>query len=48
MANHVLEEANEPLSTTQLSEIISKRSKGQIFKLSATAKIANTFNISLD
>jgi len=26
-------EANEPLSTTQISEIISRRSRGQIFKL---------------
>jgi hypothetical protein len=33
-----LAEANEPLSTTQISEIISRRSRGQIFKLSATLK----------
>lgn len=31
-------EANELLSTTQISEIISRRSRGQIFKLSTTLK----------
>ena len=31
-----LSEAKEPLSTTQLSEIISKKSKGEVFRLSAT------------
>ena len=33
-----LSKATEPLSTTQISEIISKKSKGEIFKLSATLK----------
>jgi DNA-binding PadR family transcriptional regulator len=33
-----LAEANEPLSTTQISEIISRQTKGQLFKLSATLK----------
>jgi hypothetical protein len=33
-----LAEAIEPLSTTQISEIISRQSRGQIFKLSATLK----------
>ena len=43
-----LEEANEPLSTTQLSEIISKRSKGQIFKLSATLKDSLEYRLKRD
>jgi hypothetical protein len=32
----VLNEVNEPLTTTQISELISKRSKGEIYKISAT------------
>jgi hypothetical protein len=31
----VLNETNEPLNSTQLSEIIAKRTKGQLFKVSA-------------
>ena len=34
----VLNEANQPLSTTRISEMISKRSKGQIYKISATVR----------
>jgi hypothetical protein len=34
----VLNEAKEPLTTTQLSELISKRSKGEIYKISATLR----------
>ena len=34
----VLNEANEPLTTTQISELISKRSKGEIYKISATLR----------
>src|SRR5215210_7817485 len=34
-----LEESNgEPLNTTQISEIIAMRTKGQIYKISATLK----------
>jgi hypothetical protein len=34
----VLNEAIQPLSTTKISELISKRSKGQIYKISATVR----------
>lgn len=34
----ILNEAKEPLTTTQISELISKRSKGQIYKISATLR----------
>jgi hypothetical protein len=34
----VLNEAKEPLTTTQISELISKRSKGRIYKISATLR----------
>lgn len=34
----VLSNATEPSSTTQISEIISKKSRGEIFKLSSTLK----------
>jgi hypothetical protein len=43
-----LAEANEPLSTTQISEIISRRSKGQIFKLSATLKDSLEYRLKRD
>ena len=33
-----LSEANKPLNTTQISEIISLHTKGQIYKISATLK----------
>ena len=33
-----LSKATQPLSTTQISEIISKKSRGEIFKLSSTLK----------
>jgi DNA-binding PadR family transcriptional regulator len=33
-----LNEANKPLNTTQISEIISLHTKGQIYKISATLK----------
>jgi Predicted transcriptional regulators len=34
----LLNETNEPLNSTQLSEIIAKRTKGQLFKISAALK----------
>jgi hypothetical protein len=34
----VLNEAEEPLTTTQISELISKRSKGEIYRVSATLR----------
>ena len=34
----VLSEAKEPLTTIQISELISKRSKGEIYKVSATLR----------
>ena len=34
----VLNEATQPLSTTRISEMVSKRSKGQIYKISATVR----------
>jgi hypothetical protein len=34
----VLNEAKEPLTTTQISELISKRSRGEIYKISATLR----------
>jgi hypothetical protein len=43
-----LAEANEPLSTTQISELISRRSKGQIFKLSATLKDSLEYRLKRD
>jgi hypothetical protein len=43
-----LAEANEPLSTTQISEIISRQSKGQIFKLSATLKDSLEYRLRRD
>ncbi len=33
-----LSEANEPLTTTQISEIITKQSNGNIYKISSTLK----------
>jgi (p)ppGpp synthase/HD superfamily hydrolase len=33
-----LNEANHPLTTTEISELISRRSKGQIYKISATLR----------
>jgi hypothetical protein len=33
-----LNEARQPLTTTQISELISKRSKGEIYKISATLR----------
>jgi hypothetical protein len=34
----VLNEAKEPLTTTQISELVSKRSRGEIYKISATLR----------
>jgi DNA-binding PadR family transcriptional regulator len=34
----VLNEASEPLNSTQISEIIAQRSKGKVYKVSATLK----------
>ena len=43
-----LAEVNEALSTTQVSEIISRKSKGQIFKLSATLKDSLEYRLRRD
>ena len=43
-----LSEAKEPLSTTQLSEIISKKSKGEVFRLSATLKDSLEYRLKRD
>ena len=40
-----LEESEEPLSTTQISELISRRSKGQIYRISATLKDSLEFRL---
>jgi hypothetical protein len=41
-----LEESNgEPLNTTQISEIIAMRTKGQIYKISATLKDALEYRL---
>jgi hypothetical protein len=34
----VLNEAKEPLTTTQISELISKRTRGELYKISATLR----------
>lgn len=34
----ILNEANQPLTTTKISELISKRSKGYIYKISSTVR----------
>lgn len=38
-------ESEEPLSTTQISEVISRRSKGQIYRISATLKDSLEFRL---
>jgi DNA-binding PadR family transcriptional regulator len=43
-----LAEANESLSTTQISEIISRMSKVQIFKFSATLKDSLKYRLKRD
>ena len=43
-----LSKATEPLSTTQISEIISKKSRGEIFKLSATLKDSLEYRLKRD
>jgi hypothetical protein len=43
-----LSEAKESLSTTQLSEIISKKSRGEIFRLSATLKDSLEYRLKRD
>ena len=43
-----LSKAREPLSTTQISEIISKKSRGEIFKLSATLKDSLEYRLKRD
>lgn len=40
-----LDESAEPLSTTQISELISRRSKGQIYRISATLKDSLEFRL---
>ena len=41
----VLNEATQPLSTTKISELISKRSKGQIYKISATVRDSRQYRL---
>ena len=43
-----LSESKESLSTTQLSEIISKKSRGDIFRLSATLKDSLEYRLKRD
>jgi hypothetical protein len=43
-----LSKATEPLSTTQISEIISKKSRGETFKLSATLKDSLEYRLKRD
>jgi DNA-binding PadR family transcriptional regulator len=43
-----LSNATEPLSTPQLSEIISKKSRGEIFKLSASLKGSLEYRLKRD
>ncbi|MGB7639466.1 MAG: hypothetical protein WBL88_18025, partial [Nitrososphaeraceae archaeon] len=43
-----LSKSTEPLSTTQISEIISKKSKGEIFKLSSTLKDSLEYRLKRD
>jgi hypothetical protein len=43
-----LSNATQPLSTTQISEIISKKSRGEIFKLSATLKDSLEYRLKRD
>jgi hypothetical protein len=43
-----LSKATEPLSTTQISEIISKKSRGEIFKLSSTLKDSLEYRLKRD
>jgi hypothetical protein len=43
-----LSKATEPLSTTQISEIISKKSRREIFKLSATLKDSLEYRLKRD
>ena len=44
----VLSKATEPLSTTQISEIISKKSRGEVFKLSSTLKDSLEYRLKRD
>ena len=44
----VLSNATEPSSTTQISEIISKKSRGDIFKLSSTLKDSLEYRLKRD
>ena len=44
----VLSKATEPLSTTLISEIISKKSRGEIFKLSSTLKDSLEYRLKRD
>jgi DNA-binding PadR family transcriptional regulator len=43
-----LSKATEPLSPTQISEIRSKKSRGEIFKLSATLKDSLEYRLKRD
>ena len=44
----VLSNATEPSSTTQISEIVSKKSRGEIFKLSSTLKDSLEYRLKRD
>lgn len=43
-----LSNATKPLSTTQLSEMISKKSRGEIYKLSSTLKDSLEYRLKRD
>jgi hypothetical protein len=43
-----LSKATQPLSTTQISEIISKKSRGEIFELSSTLRDSLEYRLKRD
>ena len=43
-----LSKSTKPLSTTQISEIVTKKSKGEIFKLSSTLKDSLEYRLKRD
>ena len=43
-----LSKSTEPLTTTQISEIVTKKSKGEIFKLSSTLKDSLEYRLKRD
>jgi len=43
-----LSKSTKPLSTTQISEIVTKKSKGEVFKLSSTLKDSLEYRLKRD